>query len=80
MVERKSLDQFPHATRVPHLSLQAETAYVSWVRSFILSNNKRHPEEMDRCGKPMMICGLVPNREWCLLAYAKGDVKRKMKY
>ncbi len=40
------LDQVRAAIRVRHMSLSTETAYVDWVRRFILHHGKRHPKAM----------------------------------
>lgn len=34
------------AIRTKHYSSSTETAYVAWIRRFILFHGKRHPEEM----------------------------------
>lgn len=40
------LDQVRHAIRLRHYSYATETAYVQWIKRFILANNKRHPRDM----------------------------------
>lgn len=40
------LDLVRHAMRLRHLSPRTETAYVGWIRRFILFHGKRHPGEM----------------------------------
>ena len=42
----KLLDQLRYALRARRYSRRTETAYVSWVRRFILFHGKRHPKEM----------------------------------
>jgi integron integrase len=42
----KLLDQVRNVIRVKHFSLSTERAYVSWIRRFILFNQKKHPTEM----------------------------------
>jgi integron integrase len=42
----KFLDQVRDRLRVLHYSLRTESAYVDWVRRFILFHGKRHPREM----------------------------------
>jgi len=37
------LDQIRNVMRTKHLSLRTEQTYVSWIRQFILYNNKQHP-------------------------------------
>ena len=40
------LDQVRAKCRVLHLSKRTETAYVGWIRRYILFHQKRHPQEM----------------------------------
>jgi len=40
------LDQVRAAIRTKHFSRRTETAYVGWIRRFILYHGKRHPAEM----------------------------------
>jgi integrase len=40
------LDRVRIAARRHHYSLRTEQSYVAWVRRFILSHGKRHPEDM----------------------------------
>lgn len=40
------LDQVRSRIRVLHYSIRTETAYVDWIRRFILFHQKRHPREM----------------------------------
>jgi len=42
----KLLDVYRDALRVKHYSARTEDTYASWVKSFILFHNKRHPREM----------------------------------
>ncbi len=42
----KLLDQLAAKTRLLHYSKRTESAYVDWVKRFILFHNKRHPREM----------------------------------
>lgn len=42
----KLLDQLRGQVRVKHYSIRTESAYVDWVRRFILFHGKRHPREM----------------------------------
>jgi integron integrase len=42
----KLLDEVRNVTRLRHLSLKTEKAYVHYIRQFILFHNKRHPLEM----------------------------------
>jgi hypothetical protein len=40
------LDQVRDRLRVKHYSLRTETAYVDWIKRFILFHGKRHPRQM----------------------------------
>lgn len=40
------LDRVRQALRLRHMSRRTETAYVAWIRRFILFHGKRHPDEM----------------------------------
>ncbi|MFN4261458.1 MAG: integron integrase [Gemmataceae bacterium] len=40
------LDRVRQACRVRHYSIRTESAYVDWIRRFILFHNKRHPQDM----------------------------------
>ena len=40
------LDQVRARIRTKHYSIRTETAYVDWIRRFILFHNKRHPRDM----------------------------------
>ena len=42
----KLLDRVHAVARLRHLSPGAERAYSDWIRRFILSHKKRHPERM----------------------------------
>ncbi|NCS82071.1 MAG: integron integrase, partial [Ignavibacteria bacterium] len=42
----KLLDQVSITLRTNHYSKKTEEAYLSWIRRFILFNNKKHPAEM----------------------------------
>lgn len=42
----KLLDQVRHRVRVKHYAIRTETAYVDWVRRFVLFHGKRHPRDM----------------------------------
>jgi integron integrase len=40
------LDRVRREIRLRHYSIRTETAYVDWIRRFIIFNDKRHPSEM----------------------------------
>ncbi len=42
----KLLDQVREVHRIKHYSIRTEQAYVGWIKSFILFNNKCHPKNM----------------------------------
>src|ERR1700733_7305139 len=42
----KLLDRVRSAIRLRHYSPRTETAYVAWIRRFIVFHGKRHPQEM----------------------------------
>src|SRR5262245_7467081 len=42
----KLLGRLRHALRVRHYSIRTESAYVDWVRRFILFHGKRHPADL----------------------------------
>ena len=42
----KLLEQLRDAIRVRHYSIRTETAYVAWVRRFIIFHNKQHPADL----------------------------------
>src|ERR1035437_5169844 len=42
----KLLDQVREKIRYKHYSLSTENTYISWIRQYILLNEKRHPSEM----------------------------------
>jgi len=46
MQKPRLLDQVRSVIRVRHYSRRTESAYVSWIRQFILFHDKRHPIEM----------------------------------
>jgi len=46
MSQPRLLDQVRTEIRTRHYSIRTESAYVSWIRRFILFHNKRHPVEM----------------------------------
>ena len=43
----KFLDQVRLALRKKHYSIRTESAYVNWIKRFILFHHKRHPQEMN---------------------------------
>ena len=44
----KLLERMRTHLRARHYSLRTETAYLDWVRRFILFHHKRHPQDMGR--------------------------------
>lgn len=47
MTEKKLLTLVKEKIRVKHYSLRTESAYVDWIRRFILYHNKTHPVKMN---------------------------------
>ncbi|MDZ4719030.1 MAG: integron integrase [Roseiflexaceae bacterium] len=43
----KLLDQVRAVLRVQHYAIRTETAYVNWIRRYIIFHHKRHPNEMN---------------------------------
>jgi integron integrase len=43
----KLLDQVRHALRAKHYAIRTETAYLNWIKRFILFHHKRHPQQMN---------------------------------
>ncbi len=41
------LEQLPNALRLKHYSFGTGTAYIHWVKRFVLVHHKRHPVSMD---------------------------------
>jgi len=62
MGKPKLLDQVRNAIRTRHLSYRTEQAYVSWIRSYILFHNKRHPAEMDKPEVSRFLTHLAVNK------------------
>ncbi len=46
--EPKLLDQVRTNIRVKHYSKKTEEAYTSWIKQFIIFNNKTHPEKLGK--------------------------------
>jgi hypothetical protein len=46
MAKSALLEQVRQTCRLKHFSLKTGKAYLSWIRRFILFNNKRHPKEI----------------------------------
>lgn len=46
MPSPKLLDQVRYRLRVKHYSIRTESAYVDWIKRFILFHDKRHPRDM----------------------------------
>ena len=42
----KLLDQVREKIRYKHYSLSTENTYVSWIKQYILFNDKRHPSDI----------------------------------
>ena len=46
MSEKKILDQAKDKIRFKHYSIRTESAYLGWMRRYILFHDKKHPKEM----------------------------------
>ena len=46
MAKSALLEHVRQICRVKHFSLKTERAYLTWIKRFIIFNNKRHPKEM----------------------------------
>ncbi len=53
------LAQARERLRVKHYSVRTEKAYISWIRRFILANDKRHPREMGSAELEMFLTKLA---------------------
>jgi hypothetical protein len=40
------LDRVRDKVRLKHYSIRTETAYVDWIRRFVVFHNRRHPREL----------------------------------
>jgi site-specific recombinase XerD len=58
----KLLDQIRHAVRTRHYSRRTETAYVDWIRRFILFHDKRHPRDMGKAEVEAFLTSLAVDR------------------
>jgi hypothetical protein len=43
---KRLLDQVRDLLRLKHYPIRTETAYLSWIKRYILFHHKRHPNEM----------------------------------
>lgn len=58
----KLLDQVRLALQKKHYSIRTETAYVSWIKRFILFHRKRHPKEMGALEIEQFLTNLAVNQ------------------
>ena len=58
----KLLDRVRWHLRVKHYSIRTETAYLDWIRRFILFHQKRHPNEMGENEIAAFLTHLAVNR------------------
>ena len=47
MAKQRLLDQVRDKIRTLHYSIRTEQAYISWIKRFILFNNKKNPKDME---------------------------------
>ena len=60
------LDQIRERLRVKHYSLRTETAYVRWIRRYILFHRKRHPREIGKEEVESFLKHLAAERTVCI--------------
>ena len=58
----KLLDRVRHVIRAKHYSRRTESAYVDWIRRYILFHRKRHPSEMGASEIAAFLTWLATNR------------------
>jgi hypothetical protein len=58
----KLLDRVRHRIRLKGYSIRTEQSYVSWIRRFILFQNKRHPQDMGKEEIEAYLTHLAVNR------------------
>jgi Phage integrase, N-terminal SAM-like domain len=58
----KLLDRVRHVIRAKHYSRRTESAYVDWIRRFILFHRKRHPSEIGASEIAAILTWLATNR------------------
>src|SRR3954469_6438514 len=56
------LDRVRAAAKVRHLSPRTETAYLGWIRRFILFHGKRHPDTMGASEVSAFLSSLATTR------------------
>jgi integron integrase len=59
---KKLLDQMRDLLRTQHYSIRTESAYMEWVKRFILFHNKRHPKDMGNSEIAAFLTDLAVNR------------------
>ncbi len=55
------LDRVCHAIRLRQYSYATESAYISWIKRFILAHNKRHPRDMGASEVEAFLSNLAVN-------------------
>lgn len=56
------LDKMRNVIRLHQYSLEAEKAYLLWVRRFILFHNEQHPKKTGKCEAEAFLTHLAENR------------------
>ena len=56
------LDQVRERLRVKHYSLRTETAYVGWIRRYIIFHGKQHPAAMEKAEVEAFLTHLAAER------------------
>ena len=57
------LDQVREVMRYHHYSIRTENSYASWIKRYVLFNDKRHPKEMGKTEIERFLSHLAINRD-----------------
>src|SRR4029453_932342 len=63
MSQPKLIDQVRAVIRLKHYSARTEEAYWHWIKTFILFNQKRHPNEMGETEISRFLSHLAKNKK-----------------
>ena len=63
MAKQRLLDQVRDKIRTLHYSIRTEQAYISWIKRFILFNNKKHPKDMGKLEVEAFLTHLAVKRK-----------------
>jgi len=82
----KLLDQVRLSLRANRYSKKTEEAYIKWIREFIIFNNKRHPNELDKTHIEKFLTSRAVNRKvssstqgqaLCAIVYLYKNILKK---